>query len=150
MTNTNEKFRSNDPYNRHGSRHQTDNKSSGGKVAGIALGAVAVAAVAAAGLYLIDLDQTQEARLPAVDVDFVEGQMPAYDIEVADVSLETETMDIEVPTMNVETETKTIEVEVPVDVDAGVTTETIDVPTLNIERPEIDNPADNDVEDTIN
>lgn len=118
-------------------------KKSGGKIAGILLGTVAIAAIAAAGLYLIDVDQTKEARLPAVEMDVTEGQMPEFDVDVADVSVESKEVDVKVPTMDVETETKTIEVEVPVDVDAGTKTETIDVPTLDIDRPEKDNPADN-------
>ena len=148
MTIQNENIRTNDPYNRDKVHHQTESKSSGGKVFGIALGAVAIAAVAAAGLYLVDVDQTQEARLPSVDVDLTEGQMPEFDVDVADVELGTNQVEVEVPTLGVETETKTIEVEVPVDVDAGTTTQTIDLPTLEIERPEVDNPADNPVQDS--
>lgn len=136
-------YNPNDPYNRHGDRHERNDTSAGKKGAGLVIGALLIAGVAAAGIYLVDLDQTKEARLPSVDVKVTEGQMPAYDVEVADVSIEQEAVDVEVPTMDVQTETKTIEVEVPVDVDAGTKTKTMTVPTLNIEKPEEDNPANN-------
>jgi hypothetical protein len=146
MTQSDKKYNPNDPYNRHGRRHETNDNSGAGKAFGIALGALAIATIGAAGLYLVDVDQTKEARLPAFDVKVTEGQMPAFDVEVADVSVGTKQVDVKIPTVDVETETKTIEVEVPVDVDAGTTTETIDAPTLSIERPEIDDPADNDLD----
>lgn len=148
MTQSNKQVNPNDPYNRHGDRHKTTESSSSGKILGIALGAIAIAAIAAAGLYLVDVDQTKEARLPDVDVKVTEGQMPAFDVDVADVNVGTKNVEVEVPTMGVETETKTIEIEVPVDVNAGTTTETVEVPTLSIERPNVDNPADNPVKDT--
>lgn len=145
MTRSNKPLNSNDPYNRHGTRHTRSNDSNGGKIVGIAVGAVAIAAIAAAGLYLVDVDQTQEARLPNVDVQVSEGQMPRFDAEVADVNLATKEVEVDVPKMDVETETKTIEVEVPVDINADVETETVTVPTVDIERPTIDSP-DNDEE----
>ncbi len=125
------------------SPREKNNKSNAGRAIGIAVGAVAIAAIAAAGLYLIDVDQVKEARLPKVDVSVSEGQMPEFDVDVADVKLGSKEVEVELPTVGVETETKTIEVEVPVDVEAGTTTETIEVPTINIERPKIDDPADN-------
>jgi len=143
MAHSDKPLNPNDPYNRHGTRHETPEKNSTGKAVGIAVAALAVAAVAAAGIYFVDLDQTQEARLPNVDVKVTEGQLPKFDVEVADVSVGTKSVDVEVPTMNVQTETRTIEVEVPVDVDAGTETETVEVPTINIERPKTDNPANN-------
>jgi hypothetical protein len=75
MTPSNKPLNSNDPYNRHGTRHETQKENSAGKTVGIAFAAVAIAAVAAAGLYLIDVDQTQEARLPNVD------KVPTLNIE---------------------------------------------------------------------
>ncbi len=142
MSNSNDPLTSNDPYNRHGTRHERPKKSGAGKVAAIAFSAVIIAALGAAGLYMIDLDQTKEARLPEVDITVTEGQMPAFDVEVAGVTVGTEEVEVDVPTIDVKTETKTIQVEVPVDVDVKTTTETVDVPTLSIERPDVDNPAD--------
>ncbi|WP_189495032.1 hypothetical protein [Algimonas arctica] len=122
-------------------KNDTDGKS-GLKATTIIIGAVAIAGVLVAGLYLVDLDQTQEARLPDVDVQVSEGQMPKFDVDVADVSVGSREVDVEVPTVGVETKTKTIEIEVPVDVDAGTSTETVKVPTIDIDRPAEDNPAD--------
>lgn len=136
-------YNSNDPYNRHGNRHETqDNKSGSGKAVGIAFAAILIVGVAAAGFYLVDVDQTKEARLPNVDVSVEKGQMPAYDVDVAEVNMTQEEVevDVDVPTMDVQTETKTIEIEVPVDVEAGKKTETVTVPSLDVERPEADSP----------
>lgn len=148
MTRSNDPLNSNDPYNRHGTRHSKPQDNSGKKVVAIALGAVAIAAIGAAGLYLVDVDQTQEARLPSVDVQMTEGQMPEFDAEVADVNLSMEEVEVEVPVMDVKTETKTIEIDVPVDVTTGTDTETVTVPNVNIERPEIDSPDNDQDEDS--
>ena len=124
-------------------RNTYDNDNTSKKVFGYAIAAVAVLAVGAAGLYLVDVDQTKEARLPDVDVTVAEGQMPKFDVDVADVDIRSEEVGVTVPTMGVRTETRTIEVEVPVDVDVDTDTVAVSVPTLEIEKPEEDNPADN-------
>ncbi|MGJ8560339.1 MAG: hypothetical protein ACSHX3_08895 [Litorimonas sp.] len=113
---------------------------SGLKVTTIVIGAVAIAAVLVAGLYLVDLDQTKEARLPNVDVQVTDGQLPEFDVDVADVSIGSRDVEVDMPTVGVET--KTIEVEVPVGVDAGTTKETIKMPTIDVDRPDEDDPAD--------
>ena len=122
--------------------HTNNENKSGRKTLALGVAALAVIALGAAGLYLVDVDQTKEARFPDVDVTMTEGQMPAYDVDVADVSVDSETVDVSIPALDVETETKTIEVDVPVDADAYMTDETVSVPTLNIERPDTDDPAD--------
>lgn len=119
-----------------------NNETSAGKKTGLIIGAVvAIAVVGAAALYLVDVDQTQEARLPDVDVQVEEGQLPEFDVDVAEVSVGSKDVDVKIPTVGVET--KTIEVEVPVDVEAGTTEETLSVPTIDVERPDEDDPADN-------
>lgn len=143
MTRSNKPLSPNDPYNRHGTRHKTPDRKSGSKITGITLAALAAAAVAAAGLYLIDVDQTQEARLPNVDLQVTDGQMPKFDAELADVNVSERKVDVEVPSVDIETEIKTIEVKVPVGVKTNTETESVTVPTINIERPEEDDPADN-------
>lgn len=136
-------YNPNDPYNRHGNRHMTPEKSdTGKKAAAIALGAVLVAGIAAAAFYLVDIDQTQEARIPDVNVSVEDGQMPKFDINVADVTVTQKEVEVDVPTLGVETETKTIEVEVPVDVNAGTTAQTVTAPTINVERPQLNSPDD--------
>lgn len=122
--------------------HSNHNRSSS-KIAVIIGGIAAVAIIGAAALYLVDVDQTQEARLPNVDIAVKEGQMPKFDVDVADVDLETENVTVDVPTIDVETETRTIEVEVPIDANVGSNQTTISVPTINVEKPESDDPAGN-------
>ena len=69
-------------------------------------------------LVACDVDQTQEARLPDVDVDVdaTAGQLPEFDVDWADVNVGTRTTTIKVPKVVVVMEEE--EVEVPyVDVD---------------------------------
>lgn len=120
-----------------------EEKSTGSKAALWIGGLIAVVVVGAAALYLVDVDQTKEARLPDVDVEVSEGQMPEFDVDVADVKVGSTEVDVKVPTVGVETETRTIEVEVPVDVDAGTRDVGVKVPTIEVEKPREDNPADN-------
>lgn len=96
--------------------------------AGIAIvGAVAVAAVVGFGIYMIDVDQTQEARLPDVEVSATGGQMPEFDAEVGSISVDEEQVDVTVPKVKVVTEE-----------------ETVTVPTLNVTTPEDESVAQND------
>jgi len=63
-----------------------------------------------------DVDQTQDTKMPDVDVDVESGQLPAFDIDWADVKVGTRTKMVSVPTVKVVMEE--VEVEVPyVDVD---------------------------------
>lgn len=114
---------------------------SNGKIVGYIVAGVAVVGLAAAGLYLVDVDQTKEARLPDVDVSVEEGQMPAFDVDVADVEVGTKKTTVKAPTVDVET--KTIEVEVPAGVDVEGKEVEVTLPTIDIDKPEEDDPADN-------
>ncbi|WP_430411732.1 hypothetical protein [Kordia sp.] len=63
-----------------------------------------------------DVKQTQETKLPDVDVAVEEGQLPSFDVEWADINVGTRTKTVEVPKVVVVMEE--VEVEVPyVDVD---------------------------------
>ncbi|MBY5934772.1 hypothetical protein KUV51_17325 [Tateyamaria omphalii] len=73
----------------------------------ILLAVVAVLGVGAA-VYMIDIDQTQETRLPEVTVEG--GQLPAFDAEVGDVSVTEETVDVTVPEVDVTLEEKSVTV----------------------------------------
>ena len=65
--------------------------------------AAAVAAVAIGfGVYMVDIDQTQEASLPDVDVSVEGGNLPEFDAEVGDIETGTETITMEVPTIEVQ------------------------------------------------
>lgn len=60
--------------------------------------AVGILAIGAA-VYMIDVDQTQQAELPTVTVEG--GQMPAFDAEVGSVQVTEETMEVAVPDVDV-------------------------------------------------
>jgi hypothetical protein len=62
--------------------------------AAIALGSLAFAISAC------DVEQTEEAELPEVNA--TGGEMPAYDVDTADVDVGTQTETIEVPDIEVE------------------------------------------------
>ncbi|WP_299609521.1 hypothetical protein [uncultured Tateyamaria sp.] len=73
----------------------------------VLLAVVAVLAVGAA-VYMVDIDQTQETRLPEVSVEG--GQLPAFDAEVGEVNLTEETVDVTVPDVDVSMEETTVTV----------------------------------------
>lgn len=65
--------------------------------------AVVVAAVAIGfGVYMVDIDQTEEASLPDVELSVEGGNMPAFDAEVGDIETGTEEVTMEVPTIEIE------------------------------------------------
>lgn len=82
--------------------------------AAIAIAGVAVVAIAAA-VYMIDVDQTEEARLPDVDVSVEGGNLPEFDVEVGSVEMGTTTESVTVPDIDIDTR------------EAEVTLPTIDV-----------------------
>lgn len=49
-----------------------------------------------------DVDQTQEAELPDVDVNATGGQLPEYDVDAPTVNVGTENQTNEVPTIDVD------------------------------------------------
>ncbi|MFQ1699572.1 hypothetical protein ACJ5NV_03140 [Loktanella agnita] len=89
------------------------------------VGVVAIAAIALFGFYMVDIDQTQEARLPDVDVSVEGGQAPEFDADVGTVNMGQTDVEVEVP-----------------EVDVRTTTETVSVPTLSVEPPAEDDPSD--------
>lgn len=58
--------------------------------------------VLAFGIYMIDIDQTQETRLPDVDVSVEGGQLPKFDADVGDIEVGTKEVTVEVPTVDVQ------------------------------------------------
>ncbi|QXT39113.1 hypothetical protein [Gymnodinialimonas ceratoperidinii] len=55
--------------------------------------AIAIAAIVlVAGIYMIDIDQTEEAALPEVTVDG--GNLPEFDAEVGEVEITEETVTV--------------------------------------------------------
>lgn len=81
-----------------------------------------------------EVKQTEEARLPDVDVTVKEGNAPKFDVETADVDVKSETKSVEVPDVDVGTEKKTVEVEVP-DVDVKTEKTNIKVPDVDVTMP---------------
>lgn len=59
-----------------------------------------VMAAATLGLAACDVDQTEEAELPEVNVEG--GNMPEFDVETADVDVGTEEVTVDVPTVDVD------------------------------------------------
>lgn len=53
-------------------------------------------------LYGCDIKQTQEGKLPDVDVDVKEGQLPKYDIDGPDVDVRMKEKTIKVPDIDVD------------------------------------------------
>ncbi|AUC53441.1 MAG: hypothetical protein ACU0CC_16195 [Sagittula sp.] len=66
---------------------------------GAILAAVVAVIAIAFGIYMIDVDQTQEAKLPEVSVEG--GQMPEFDAEVGDVDVTEEEVTVTVPKVEV-------------------------------------------------
>jgi hypothetical protein len=66
---------------------------------GSIIAAIVVVALVGFGIYMIDIDQTQEASLPEVTVEG--GQLPEFNAEVGDVDVEEEEVTVTVPKLEV-------------------------------------------------
>lgn len=73
------------------------------------LSVIAVAAVVGAS-YLVDAEQTEDARLPDVDVTAEGGQLPEYDARVDDVAIVDRSVTVDVPEVEVTTREEEITV----------------------------------------
>ncbi|WP_420862971.1 hypothetical protein [Algirhabdus cladophorae] len=68
-----------------------------------AIFAIGVATVAvAAGVYMIDIEQTQGASLPDVDISVEGGNMPEYDVDVGTIETGTQEITLDVPTIDIQ------------------------------------------------
>lgn len=65
------------------------------------IGAVVAVFVVAFGIYMFDVDQTEEARLPDVDVSVEGGNMPEFDVEAGEIETGTKEVTVTVPTVEV-------------------------------------------------
>ncbi len=99
----------------------------GSKTAGWIIGGLALLAIGAAAIYLTDIDLTQTAELPEVSVEG--GQMPAIDVDVADIDVGSKEVDFRVPTIDITPPQEgpeaddlgdNLDVDVDVDVDADL------------------------------
>lgn len=87
------------------------------------LGLLALALIAIGLIIFTDLDLTKTGEMPEVSVEG--GEMPAFDVDVADVTTGTKTIEIEVPTVGVDLPKEGYEADdlsdkIDVDVDADV------------------------------
>lgn len=73
----------------------------------VALGVAAIVAVGLAVTF-IDVDQTQEARLPDVDVNVEGGQAPEFDVETGSIDIETQEEQVMVPKVVLDEETVSV------------------------------------------
>lgn len=91
---------------------------------------IAVASVVAlVALSGCDVEQTQEARAP--DVDIEGGQAPKYDVDAPEVTVRSEQREITVPDVDVNTERRTITVPT---FDVKKEKKTVTVPDVDIKR----------------
>lgn len=96
-----------------------------------AIGSALLVALAGTGC---SVKQTEEAKLPDVKVTTTDGNLPKYDVDVADVDVRSETKQVEVPDVDVGTKKKTVEVEVP-DVDVKREKVNVQVPDVDVTMP---------------
>ena len=74
------------------------------------VGALLAVVVIAAGVYMIDIDQTEEGALPDVDVSVEGGNMPEFDADTGSVDVNSEETTVTVPDVEITTEEETITV----------------------------------------
>jgi uncharacterized lipoprotein len=77
-------------------------------------------------LWGCDVEQTQEGKMPDVDVSVESGQLPEYDVDAPDIVVGTKEVEVEVPKVVMEKETievPVVGVDMPEDSDADVSKE---------------------------
>lgn len=67
---------------------------------GAIFGVLVAAAALAFGIYMIDIDQTQEAQLP--DITIESGQAPEFEANVGDIDVGEEKVTVTVPTVDID------------------------------------------------
>ena len=79
--------------------------------------AIATAAIAAAvigfGVYMIDIDMTEDGALPDIGVAVEGGELPEFDADVGSVETGTTTETVEVPDIDVDVDTEEAQVTLP-------------------------------------
>lgn len=66
---------------------------------GLAIAAVAIVLATAFGVYMVDIDQTQQAELPNVEIEG--GQLPEFSAETGDISITEEEVTVTVPDIEI-------------------------------------------------
>jgi hypothetical protein len=97
--------------------------------------------LAASGALLVALTaggcavhQTEQAKLPDVKVTTTDGNLPKYDVDVADVEVKKENKQVDMPNVDLGTERKTVDVTVP-DVDVHKERSNVSVPDVDVTMP---------------
>ena len=67
---------------------------------GAILAGVALVAAVAFGVYMVDIDQTEEGALPTVSIEG--GNLPEYEADVGDIEVGERDITVTVPTVDVE------------------------------------------------
>ncbi|WP_416881319.1 hypothetical protein [Marivita sp.] len=67
---------------------------------GAILASVALVAAVAFGVYMVDIDQTEEGALPTVSIEG--GNLPEYEAEVGDIEVGERDITVTVPTVDIE------------------------------------------------
>ena len=59
-----------------------------------------------------DVEQTEQARLPDVDMEVEDtGNLPEYDVDTPEVELDTETVEVQVPEVEIQSDNEVVEEE---------------------------------------
>ena len=66
------------------------------------IASVLAVAVVGLGIYLVDIEQTEEAALPDIDLTVEGGNMPEFDAEVGDIEIGSEEVTLDVPTIDLQ------------------------------------------------
>ncbi len=74
------------------------------------VGGIVAIVVIAAGVYMVDVDQTEQGSMPDVDVSVEGGNMPEFEAETGSVDVTTEEETVTVPDVEITTEEETITV----------------------------------------
>ncbi|MEO1138177.1 MAG: hypothetical protein AAFW87_01865 [Pseudomonadota bacterium] len=68
--------------------------------AGATFGVLAAAAALVFGIYMVDIDQTQEAQLPEISIEG--GQAPEFEAEVGNIDVGEKDVTVTVPTVDID------------------------------------------------
>lgn len=67
---------------------------------GFIFAAIVAVAALAFGIYMVDIEQTEETILPKIDVTVEGGNAPEFDAQIGDIETGTEEVTISVPTID--------------------------------------------------
>lgn len=70
---------------------------------GLIIAGIAALAALGFGAYMVDLDVTEEASLPDVDVSIEGGKLPEVEADAGDMDVGSEEVTVTVPTVEIET-----------------------------------------------